>query len=278
MIEELRFVLNDDWQKTLLKRPVADKFKHLGRFLVPAARGIKYCVDERPIKRILEDDQIKSDFVYQQKAALPGGSLFWVTLFQSLGHSLEAAVTLTKELHQFMGWGKMEIHLDSHHGSLENVVHQKDGVLGCGFLGVRAEVVKGIKKLLEANLPLKELPPQPLSEVILKTYQAGARVIELDGEHKAVEAAYVINCRVGYTLPQPQLYQTPTPAFVTDLWVIDDRNNRGESVAEVINTQLGYSFFTTSLLKKFTLLTTLITAQLLAAYRTDNIFLIPNEK
>ncbi len=276
--ELLNFVLKNNWQDIFKSRLVKKDFLELRKYLVPAERGIKYCVDERPIKRVLENGEIEEKFTYSQKAALPGGSLFWVVLFQALGQSLDKALTLTKRLHQFMGWGEMEIHIDDHHGALENVLQSKEEVLGCGFLGVSAEVVKALKESFASKLPLLELDSTPLSQVINQTYQAGARVVELTGEHKAHEAAYVINLIPNTTLPQPQLYSTPTPAFVTDLWIVRDVNTNGQAVAEVLNMLLGKELFNSSLLEKFTLLATLKTAQLLSAYRQDNIVLISNDE
>lgn len=272
--ESLDFVLDQNWQKAFKNREIKEDFRNLKEHLVPAERGIKYCVDERPINRVLEGGEIEEKFTYNQKAALPGGSLFWVTLFRALGQDLDEALTLTKRLHQFMGWGKMEIHIDDHHGALENVLQGKEEVLGCGFLGVSAEVVKALKKSFASRLPFQELDSTPLSQVVNQTYQAGARVIELTGEHKAQEAAYVINLIPNTTLPQPQLYSTPTPAFVTDLWIVRDVNTNGQTVAEVLNSLLEKELFTPSLLEEVTFLATLKTAQLLSAYRQDNIVLI----
>ena len=264
------------WRERLSQLTNKEKANLLKERLVNAIHKITYCVDERVIGRILRwvngqpqiDTHVEN---YQRGAALPGGALFWLTLFRSFGDDLENAIQKTKQLYNQMGWGDMEIHIDDHHGDLNALIRgQGDKVLGCGFLGVSADVVNVITDLFP-DLNLQPPDNTPLHDIVHAMFQAGATVVELTGAHKAEEAAYVINTIQGQTLNPPELYND-NPAFITDLWVAGMKNNEGKPLHQILFELTGKDIDKETL-ERLIAATSLATAQLLGVPKENIVYL-----
>ncbi len=225
-----RFLRRGSLVDNLINRGVLDSESERGGFykekLVDANPGMGYCMDERKIGTVVkhgEDNQVATTTERKDiqeamlRPAFPGGALGWVTMFEMMGYETDEAIEKTKQLYEEMGWGKMVIHMDDHHGDIKALLEGGDDVLGCGFLGIRKRVVKIMKKVFGKDIDISTLSDTKKSEVIHKLFKAGAEVVVLTGNHKADEAHLVINHEKGKTLDVGDLYDE-NPTFRWDAW------------------------------------------------------------
>lgn len=211
---QLAFLTQENWVEELGLRSDVDSADFYREQLQPAAPGLGYCIDERPI---LTTDPAKNEL---PKPAFVGGAAGWVVMYMMSGLTLPEAVSATVSLYEQNNWGDMEIHTDDH------------AEIGCGFLNVQQKVIGTLRNLKVPGFSEK-INMVKGSEIFAALKEAGAKVITLTGKHKADIARVVVNQVEGTTLDRQMLYEQD-PTFLWDAWA-----TTGDAVRNSFNSLSG---------------------------------------
>lgn len=194
---------------------------------IKASPGIGYCMDERPPLHGTTTEPLQKPLAEASrppKAAMVAGAAGWMMYFRLMGLDVAHAADATKELYKQMGWGRMEVHNDDHHGHITSQEALRQNKKGCGALGVKDDALSVVYDLLMDEMPEaihKVENDASGDEYIDELVKRGAEIVPLTKDHKtkqadpAKNAAVVVNMQPGMTIDREAAYDT-APCFLWD--------------------------------------------------------------
>lgn len=192
------FVGGADWFYNLLTEA-----NYYDQPLLECLNSVRWCGDERPPLSLRN--------VSLGAAAFGGAGSFFLKFLQ-LGLPPAIAWSAVQLLYSRMGWGRPEIHNDTH----------GDPRAGCGFLAKAQQISEVVFELMPIEIGLVSVKFDPV-EMFAFMVNGGANVVTLTEDHKLGMAKFLLNFVIKTTVSPAEKYAND-PTFVSDVWLVNSEH------------------------------------------------------